>query len=526
MYGLLLRTFLRERLSIHRLFGQKIARSKIKSILMIGLLIYAFGVTMSSSTFISYELGLVLVQANQLTQFLFNIFSQLSSLGFLFGFFQAQGYLFQYKDFDLLGPLPIHQKFVVAAKITLMLVFVYLFAIILVLPTYGVWWYFANPSILQFFLFLPMILVTPIPLMLLGAFASYGIRKLTQRWIHANVLQTIFSVMFIITFASFSYFSNEIIPASWLASFQTYDVLGQWFVSSITTYNIFAFVGFMAIHLGILILFIHMMSQPLLTMNQRRTIAAATENRFVPTKLKSITQHILEKEWRRFIGTSIYFINTGFGLIMLLGVILAVIIFPNLITTLEPILVAMNIHPIWLIFGVVGFTLSTVYTPAVSLSLEGKNIALIKTLPIQPWVLFKAKIFFNLWLTLPAVFLTMIVAFTLFPFSIIEGVLGLAILVVFAGLLSVFFLYLNLWFPRFDYHHEVEVVKQSLAALLAVFGGFAWMGVILWLVLDPLFAFDATIQMLFVLTLETVAVSFALIYLRYNATRYYQNLSI
>ena len=109
MYGLLLKTFLKDRLSIHRLFGQKIARSKFQSILMIGLLFYAFGVTASSSIFLNYEIGLGLQQVDQLSQLLFNLYSQLASLGFLFGFFQAQGYLFQYKDFDLLGTLPISQ---------------------------------------------------------------------------------------------------------------------------------------------------------------------------------------------------------------------------------------------------------------------------------------------------------------------------------------------------------------------------------------------------------------------------------
>ena len=268
------------------------------------------------------------------------------------------------------------------------------------------------------------------------------------------------------------------------------------------------------------------MSQPLLTMNQRRTMAAATENRFVPTKLKSITQHFLKKEWQRFIGTSIYFINTGFGLVMLLGAILAVIIFPEFVITTQALLGVLNIHPIWLIFAVVGFTLSTVYTPAVSLSLEGKNLALIKTLPIHPWVIFKAKIFFNLCLTLPAVVLTMLIAFPMFSFTILDWFVGLLLLVVFAMLLSVCFLYLNLWFPRFDYHHEVEVVKQSLAALLAVFGGFGLLGGFLWLVLDPFSSFDPILQMSFILLLETIILLIAVIHLRKNATRYYQQLSI
>lgn len=507
MYVLLLKTFLKERLSIHRLFGQKIARSKIQSILMVGLLVYAFGVTVFSNIFLNYEIGLGLQQVDQLSQLLFNLYSQLASLGFLFGFFQAQGYLFQYKDFDLLGTLPISQKVIIAAKLTMMLVFVYLFAMIMVLPTYGVWWYLSNPSIWQLFLFLPMYLVTPIPLMLLGSFISYWIRKLTQRFIRANVLQTIFSVLFIISFSSFSYGFTQWVPTEILVWFESVDVFGGWFIDSITNFSVLPFLGFISIHLLILFGFIWLMSQPLLNINQQRTLSPNIEYKKIPLKTMTVYRHLLVKEWHRFIGTSIYFINTGFGLIMLLAATLVALFFPMLVNTITITLSVNGIHPIWLIFAVVGFSLSTVYTPAVSLSLEGKNLATLKTLPIPALTIFKAKIGFNLWLTLPVVLLTTMVAISIFSLSWMEAMLVLVMLILFAILLSIFFLYINLFFPRFDYHHEVEVVKQSLASLLAVFGGFAWMGLFFWLVFFPLASFDASFQMIVLITVEMVAIA-------------------
>jgi UDP-N-acetylmuramyl pentapeptide phosphotransferase/UDP-N-acetylglucosamine-1-phosphate transferase len=38
--------------------------------------------------------------------------------------------------------------------------------------------------------------------------------------------------------------------------------------------------------------------------------------------------------------------------------------------------------------------------------------------------------------------------------------------------MSIFFYWVNLFFPRFDFQQDVEVVKQSMSALIAVFGGF------------------------------------------------------
>ena len=506
MYGLLLKTFLRERLSVQRLFGQKIARSNIQRWLMVGLLIYAFGVTAFSTVFLQYEIGVGLLAVNQLDQMLYQGFSQLASLGFLFGFFQAQGYLFQYKDFDLLGPLPIPQRTIILSKISMMLVFVYLFALVMAIPTFGVWGYLTNASLLQLILFVPMALVAPIPLMLLGSFVSYGIRKMTQAWVNANVLQSILSVLFILTFAGFSYFSNQWLPQSWLGWLQQIDVVGRWFVDAIVGAGITPWLLFLSLHGLILFGFVYVMSGPLLAMNQTRTNAVIKNIDKVPTTKQSVLRHLIKKEWQRFIGTSIYLINSGFGLIMLLVATLAIMFFPGAISEVNTILGLVGLHPVWLMFGVIGFSLSTVYTPAVSLSLEGKNFALLKSLPIPAPTIIQAKVGFNLILTVPLAMVATILGGVTFALSWLEIGLFAIFVLLFSVVLSLGFMVLNLWFPRFDYHHEVEVVKQSLAALFAVFGGFAWMGLMLWFVLQGLSQFHVIGQLLVGIGVQMVVI--------------------
>ena len=526
MYGLLFKTFIQERLSLRRLFGQKIARSKIQSVLMVGVLVYAFGVTAFSNTILQYEIAQGLIILDGLSQMLYQVVGSLSTLGFLFGFFQAQGYLFQYKDFDLLGPLPIPQRIIVAAKLSMMLVFVYLFALIMVMPTYGVWWYVSEASIIQFLLFLPMAMVAPVPLMLLGSFVSFFFRKLTQKWINANVLQTFFSVLFILSFAFFNFFSNEILPKSWISFLEQIDVVGSWFVNGIVNTNVLLVTLFLLLHITIFIAFVLVMSGPLLNMNQKRTNLVYKRQEKIPQHVQSVMKHLVIKEWQRFVGTSVYFINTGFGMLML-GVITMVSLFvPDSILELKQFLLGIQIDPTWLIFGVIGFALSTVYTPAVSLSLEGKNINLLKSLPIQAWTIIRSKIYFNLLITLPIVLMTSLVGAILFQIEVLTLILFLVVLVLFTVLLSIFFMYLNLWFPRFDFHQEVEVVKQSLAALVAVFGGFSILGAFLWLVFDPFLHVDIHIQLFILLLIEFVLIIIGGWMLRRNAQKHFQKFSV
>jgi len=526
MYGLLFRTFIRERLSLRRLFGQKIARSKIQSILMVAVLVYAFGVTAFSNTILQFEIAKSLVILDNLSQMLYQVVGGLSTLGFLFGFFQAQGYLFQYKDFDLLGPLPIPQRVIVAAKLTMMLVFVYLFALIMVMPTYGVWWYVSEASFIQFLLFLPMAMVAPIPLMLLGSFISFVLRKLTQRWVNANVLQTIFSVLFVLSFAFFNYFSNEILPSSWIDFLADVDIVASWFVNGIASTNLVLVLLYLFLHGLVFFGFVFVMSGSLLKINQQRTNLVYKRRDKIPNQVQSVMKHLVIKEWQRFIGTSVYFLNTGFGILVLSLLAIISLFIPSIILELNQMLLAMQINPIWLIFAFIGFALSTVYTPAVSLSLEGKNINLLKSLPIKPWTIIQSKIYFNLCITLPSVFLSSLVGGILFQIEVITFALFIVFIFLFTVLLSIFFMYLNLWFPRFDFHQEVEVVKQSLAALVAVFGGFSILGACLWLVFDPFQYFDIHIQLFMLMLIEFVLIVIGGWLLRKNAQKHFQTFSV
>ncbi|MDD4006263.1 MAG: hypothetical protein PHD98_03780, partial [Bacilli bacterium] len=48
-------------------------------------------------------------------------------------------------------------------------------------------------------------------------------------------------------------------------------------------------------------------------------------------------------------------------------------------------------------------------------------------------------------------------------------------IVSFAILSSIFFAWINVFFPRFDFKSDAEVIKQSMAAFVAVFSGFGFL---------------------------------------------------
>ena len=475
MYLILLKTMLKETFSLQRLFGRKVQQSKIKIILMFALLLYAFSTTAFSVGLLHYELALTLVPIEAIDVLWASVFSYLTGVAFLLTFFQAQGYLFQYKDFDLLGPLPVQQKTITLVKVTVMIIFIYLFSSFLVIPIIVVYSFFASLPLMLWIVILFILFLLPIPMIFIASFVSLAIRTLTQRWIQPQIMQTIFTVLFMIGFVSFTYLQSFLVESGLLSralvdSISKWYAPSQWFLGLIANQNYLQGLWIVLTHSAMFVVFIYVMSGLTLKTNQSKHVMRFNSKEKIPTKVSPLLLTLIKKEWAKFIGTSIYFLNTGFGLLMLIFVVIGSMVFKNDLSAVLIEFSLMGVDPFWILYLFSGFSISTVYTPAVSLSLEGKNFALIKSLPIKPVVLLGSKIVFNLVLLIPVIIFTVMGFGYSFSLSGLEMLMLGLLLITLALMMSLFFMWVNLWFPRFDFQTEVEVVKQSIAPLIAVFG--------------------------------------------------------
>jgi ABC-2 type transport system permease protein len=222
--------------------------------------------------------------------------------------------------------------------------------------------------------------------------------------------------------------------------------------------------------------FVQLMSMVTLKTNQQQPSQRYQAKENKPTKMYSLLRNLITKEWKRFINSSIYVVNTSFGLfILVIAAIAAVFARPQI----DGILLELGVAEDSLLIALTGlivFTLVTVYTPAVSLSLEGKNFSLIKSLPLDYRTLFDAKIAFNVLLTIIPLAFAIVLFSIAFNLTVMETVMLFVMMVIFSYAISVVDMWINIFFPRFDFQHEVEVVKKSMAAMISVLGGFGIFG--------------------------------------------------
>lgn len=128
------------------------------------------------------------------------------------------------------------------------------------------------------------------------------------------------------------------------------------------------------------------------------------------------------------------------------------------------------------IVALIPFAIASVFcmmtTTSTSISMEGKNWWIVKSLPLSVKNILDAKILMNLLLMLPFYLLSeLLLVFALKPdvWEFLWLVLIPAAMILFS---CVYGITINLHFPVLEWESEVSVVKQSASAVLGGMGGF------------------------------------------------------
>ncbi len=474
MYFKLMKVFFKENLSLKRILGTDLKSSKLKAILIFLAIIYGFGSILFVFGFMFFDLGKVLTDAGRGDLLLNFIFIYATGLSIMFVLFRANGYIFHYKDYDILEPLPIKGRTVILAKMTVMMSFIYMTIFTISAPIAFSYFYHGGFDILKLLLMIVMLLFIPVLPLIVFSFVSLLITNFSTRFRYGKALNIIMMFVFFlgIMFLSFSINMSDSNPVAGQLGFidgaTKYIITGKWFRLAIDDLNILAFLGMIGFSGVLLAGFIYLIQGLVKNTNQRSVVTRTNNKKNVVSKQRSILMNIIIKEVRKFFGVTIYVFNNGFGVIMMALAGIAVVIFKDDLNAAlgQFIGAGDDIEVVLLLF--LGFLISTVFTSAISLSLEGKNFWILKSLPIKASTVMFGKMLFNVILTLPvAVF-----AIFMSGFALSLNVFNVLMMMVYVG--SLCFLssglgsIINLHFPKFDYVNETEVVKQSIGAFLGM----------------------------------------------------------
>ena len=190
---------------------------------------------------------------------------------------------------------------------------------------------------------------------------------------------------------------------------------------------------------------------------------------------RSMSGALLSREFGRFLSSPNYILNCSFGTLFLLVLGVAVLIKGS---ALLPALDKINgqypgFIPV-LACAAVCMVASMNDMAAPSVSLEGKNLWLVQSLPVEPWAVLRAKLSVQLILTAIPAFLCCICIGIILPGSLSQLLLMGLTVMLFVVLSALFCLFMGVKFPNLTWTNEVVPIKQSFSVFLAMMGSWVY----------------------------------------------------
>ena len=387
--------------------------------------------------------------------------------------------LFTFRDYDLLMSLPINRKVILASKFinlyTTSMIYVLLFMIPCLLAHVK---YIEVNFVFYLLYFLTMFIIPLIPIIVASIIGTI-ITTISSSFKHKNISSYIINILFIavVFYVSFSMQNAESIDManignSMVKMFNQYYPLTGIYMNIMNNHDILSLVYFLIIPIIMFSIYIVLINKiyPFVRTNLLN-IKTVSDYHIKLYQSKSPLRALYIKEIKRYFSSVNYVLNTAIGCIMLM-VMLFIITFIDS-SKIDAILNIPNISNI--IKGYAPFVLGTVCamscTTNSSISLEGKNLWIMKSIPVAPIKIFMSKILVNLTILIP----TIIIA-TIFMSIYLKASLTMIILLLFTSLAyslftSFFGLILNLTFPDFNWTSEIKVIKQSMPSFLGVMLG-------------------------------------------------------
>ncbi len=194
------------------------------------------------------------------------------------------------------------------------------------------------------------------------------------------------------------------------------------------------------------------------------------------SKASGLDAALLRKELRRFLGSPVYMLNCGIGVLMIL--ICAVMLLVKASSIQETLALLLRSAPplvksILPAAGVMAACALSGLAPitAPSVSLEGRSLWVLQSLPVPARSVLRAKERLHLLLVVPPIVLCCLALAFVLEADAVSCLLMLVCVTLFSVLLADLGLMMNLLKPNFTWTNENVPVKQGLPVVVCIFGG-------------------------------------------------------
>lgn len=428
-------------------------------------------------TALSAVLCPVLVEAG-MGWFYFVLMSAISVVLGAFGsIFNTYAGLYLSKDNDLLLSLPIPVNAIIASRLMNVFLLGAMYAGTVILPGLIVYWINAGLTAARLVGGIVLMLVIFLFVLILSCLLGWCVAKISQKLKNKSFVTVLFSLLFLGAYYYVYFRAGEGLQdfvknaalygekvrssAGWL---YTFGRTGEGDLAA-------AALSFGVI-LVLLVLTWFLLKKTFLTITTSAPASGRKVYKEKPVGMKTPFRALLSREFSKFFSMSSYMLNCGLGVLLIpaLGVLL--LLKADLIVPLAQAMFADEPVVLAVIFGAALMLVSSMNDMAEpSVSLEGKNIWIPQSLPVEAKTVLRAKASVHLILTGVPMLFTLACVLIVLPLPAAQAALLAAIVLLYVVFSALFGTAIGVGMANLRWTNELWPIKQAGGVVIALFSG-------------------------------------------------------
>ncbi len=394
----------------------------------------------------------------------------------VFTVFTVRGVLFAPGDYDTLMSWPVSKRAIVAARMTTLYAYHLCYGAMFLVPALAVYAVYALPAWWFYPLALLLTLFAPAVPTAVGAVVGTLVTEATAGLKRSSILDSIVQIVFVFFVMALSMRTGSMTAAAGGKMALLAGQAASMYPPSALFLNAVAYGGagsallFLLLSLAALLIAALFVSWRFFRLSTRLIAAPRAAARVrLSSERSGALAALYRSEWKRYTSSTIYLTNTAFGVVMILAFAVLLAVERGKLSELLDIPGAPDLTA--LIPLVLGFVVVMSATTGSSISMEGKRLWIVRSLPVRARDWFLSKVLVSLTVIVPGILIAgVVIGLALRPSASVWPYLFVTPLA-YALFAAVLGLAVNLWLPKLDWKNDAEVVKQSASAMVSVLGG-------------------------------------------------------
>ena len=401
------------------------------------------------------------------------------ALGVFGSVFNTYAGLYLAKDNDLLLSMPIPVRDILMSRLLGVYLMGLMFSGVVMIPAAAVYAVQGTCTAATLLGAVLSVLVVSLIVLILSCLLGWVVAQISRRLKNKSFITVLASLAFLAVYYLFYFRATELLGALVENALSVGGAIRRaayplYAFGQMGAGNLWAALAVTAAVLLLTVLTCYVLSRGFLKLATASVGTGRAVYRERAAKVRSVDGALLQKELRRFTASPTYMLNCGLATLLLPAAAIALLLKGGWLAEIlnplfEPDTGAVTVMAITAVEWLA--TTNIISTPSVSL--EGKSLWLVQSLPVTPWQVLRAKLSLHLLLTEIPTFVCALCAVLVLAPSVPTALLGVLMPCLCVLLSAELGLALDLRKPNLTWSNEVTPIKQSMNVMLTLFGG--WM---------------------------------------------------